>query len=260
MGFDFTNYKVLSFDIYATLIDWESAIFNELLPLLHRLPPTQPQRHASELEQRKYLLGAFNALELEIQRDHPKLPYSEVLSQLYHQLATNLSVPFTPAEEASFGGSVSKWPAFPDTLAAMQTLTKYYKLVVLSNVDGPSFASTLAGPLQGVEFDAIYTAAEIGSYKPDLANFKYLIEHIEMDFGAQKEEILHVAQSLMHDHVPAKAIGMQPGVWIERGGDAGSVMGGNMARLEQEGKLELGARFLTLGDMAAEVEKAFGKQ
>ena len=260
MGFDLTHYKVLSFDIYATLIDWEPAIFQQLLPLLHRLPPTHPQRHASEAEQGKYLLGAYNALELEIQRDHPKLPYSEVLSQLYHRLATDLNVRSTPAEEASFGESVGKWPAFPDTLAAMQTLAKYYKLVVLSNVDGLSFSSTLAGPLQGVKFDAIYTAGEIGSYKPDLANFKYMIEHIEQDLGAQKEEILHVAQSLTHDHVPAKAIGLQPGVWIERGGDAGSVLGGNMATLEHEGKLQLGARFLTLGDMATEVERVFGKQ
>lgn len=199
-------------------------------------------------------------MELEIQRDHPKLPYSDVLAQLYQRLATDLEVPSAPAEAASFGGSVGKWPAFPDTFAAMQTLAKYHKLVVLSNVDGVSFSSTLAGPLQGVKFDAIYTADEIGSYKPDLANFEYLIEHINKDFGVQKPEILHVAQSLTHDHVPAKAIGLPPGVWIERGGDSMSVMGGNMARLEQEDKLQLGARFLTLGDLAAEVERAFGKQ
>lgn len=258
MGFDLTHYKVLSFDIYATLIDWEPAIFQDLLPLLHRLPPTHPQRHSSDLEQRKFLLGACSALEGEIQRDHPKLAYSQVLSQLYRRLAAKLNVPCTSAEEDSFGASVGQWPAFPDTLAAMQTLAKHYKLVVLSNVDGLSFSSTLAGPLQGVKFDAIYTAEDIGSYKPDLANFHYLIEHIGKDFGACKEEILHVAQSLTHDHVPAKAIGMQPGVWIERRGEAGSAIGGSLAKLQSEGKVELGARFLTLGDMAKEVERAFG--
>lgn len=260
MEFNLQNYKVLSFDIYGTLVDWESAIFQELLPLLHRLPPTHPQRQTSELEQRKFLLGAYNALELEIQRGHPKLPYPDVLAQIYPRLAADLQVPFTSAEVASFGGSVGTWPAFPDTIAAMQTLAKYYKLVVLSNVDGSSFSSTLAGPLQGVTFDAIYTADEIGSYKPDLANFEYLIGHSEKDLGAQKSEILHVAQSLMHDHVPAKAIGMPPGVWIERGGDSGTTMGGNMAKLEQEGKLQLGARFPTLGDLAAKVKKTFEKQ
>lgn len=260
MGFNLQDYKVLSFDIYATLIDWESAIYQELLSLLHRLPSTHPQRHASEIGQREFLLSAHNALELEIQHDHPKLSYPDVLEQIYHRLATDLQVSFTPAEAASFGKSVGTWPAFPDTLVAMQTLAKYYKLVVLSNVDGLSFSFTLAGPLRGVMFDAIYTADEIGSYKPDLANFQYLIEHVEKDFGAQKSEILHVAQSLMHDHVPAKAIGLPPGVWIERGGDSGSMMGGKMAKLEQEGKLQLGAKFMTLGNLAAEVEWTFGKQ
>ena len=33
--------------------------------------------------------------------------------------------------------------------------------------------------------------------------------------GVAKHEILHVAQSLFHDHVPAKAAGL-PTVWIDR--------------------------------------------
>ena len=108
-----------------------------------------------------------------------------------------------------------------------------------------------------MKFDAFYTVDEMGNYKPDPINFRYLIEHIDKDFETQKSEILHVTQNLTHDHVSAKAIGMLPGVWIERrrggegGGGSGTMMGGNLTKLEEEGKLQLGARFLTLGDLAA---------
>lgn len=257
-GVPFKAYKVLTFDIYGTLIDWESGIFHQLRPLLQRLPETHPRRDAAELYQREFLLGIYKTLEPKIQHENPKLAYPEVLARVYENLATDfLKVPFTPEEAAAFGASVGTWPAFLDTIDAMVLLGKYYKLIALSNVDKSSLASTLASPLQSrVKFDAVYTAEEIGSYKPDLANFEYLIEHVEKDFGAAKNEILHVAQSLTHDHVPAKAIGLSPGVWIERGGGA-AVLGGDQAKLEQQGKVQLGAQFGTLGELAREVEWYF---
>ncbi len=93
--------------------------------------------------------------------------------------------------------------AFPDTVPALQTLKKYYKLVILSNIDNESIARTVSGPLKGVDFDAVYTAENIGSYKPDLKNFRYLVENVK-ELGVEKGEILHTAQSLTHDCVPAK--------------------------------------------------------
>ena len=130
--------------------------------------------------------------------------------------------------------------------------------MALCNVDASTLAASLAGPLQTSKkiFDAVYTADEIGSYKPDLANFEYLIEHVEKDFGVKKEEILHVAQSLTHDHVPAKAVGLPPGVWIEMGGDS-ALLGGDKAKLEREGKVQLGAELTTLWMMVGEVEWYF---
>jgi 2-haloalkanoic acid dehalogenase type II len=256
MSIDLTAFKALSFDIYATLIDWELDIYQNLLPLLARVPASHPQHNAPAAAQRVFLLSSFVALELEIQAASPKMRYSDVLTNIYARLAADLGVPSAAEEERAFGASVGSWPPFPDTVAAMQVLSKYYKLVVLSNVDGDSFSRTLAGPLNGVNFDAIYTAEEIGSYKPNLANFEYLISHIKADLGAEKSEILHVAQSLTHDHVPAKSIGLAPGVWIERGG-AGTetVMGGKAEELEAEGKIFLGATFTTLGEFAEEVER-----
>jgi len=116
------------------------------------------------------------------------------------------------AEAAEFGGSVGRWPAFPDTAAALQYLKRHYKLVILSNVDRASFAKS--NVKLGVEFDRVLTAEEIGSYKPDVRNFEYAIRVLG-EMGVARAKILHVAQSLYHDIVPAKSLGLRT-VWVNR--------------------------------------------
>jgi 2-haloalkanoic acid dehalogenase type II len=259
MVLDLTQYKLLSFDIYATLIDWEPGIYEALQPLVGQLPPQSEYRGKTPEETRKLVLRAFSAQERALQQEQPTLPYNKLLSETYKRLAPQLNVKATGTDAQKFGESIGSYPAFPDTVAAMQTLSRHYKLVPLSNVDNANFARTLSGPLSGVKFDAIYTAEDIGSYKPSLNNFHYLIDHVERDFGIKKQEILHTAQSLTHDHVPAKEIGLAPGVWIARAGGEGegSAMGGHRGELEAEGKIQLGAIYGTLGEMAEDVERAF---
>ncbi|KAE8440460.1 hypothetical protein EG329_007592 [Mollisiaceae sp. DMI_Dod_QoI] len=251
------DFKVLSFDIYGTLINWESGIFEALLTLASKLPASDSHHPSnnSERENRIFLLTAYTNLEQAIQKEHPTLAYPKVLAEIYRRLATQLSVPYSEDEASEFGSTIGKWPAFPDTVAAMQELGKHYKLVVLSNVSRSSFNETLSGPLSGVKFDAIYTAEDIGSYKPDLRNFEFLVKHAELDFGAKKEEILKVAQSLYHDHIPAKKMGLRPSVWIRRAGDE-ALMGGKLK--DYEGQVDLADAFDTLGELAAVVKKAFG--
>jgi 2-haloalkanoic acid dehalogenase type II len=260
MAFDPTSYKLLSFDIYGTLIDWETGIYSALLPLLSRLPTSSPHHPSTNTasQTRHFLLTEYTKLEQAIQKAEPKLAYPLVLAKIYTQLAASLSIPITSEEASTFGRTIGTWPTFPDTVAAMQKLSKYYKLVVLSNVDRVSFSSTLSGPLSGVKFDAIYTAEDIGSYKPDLRNFAYLVEHAEKEFGVKKEEVWQVAQSLLHDHVPAKKFGLRPSVWIRRtpGGEE-ALMG---SRLEDvRGDVDLAGTFGSLGKFAGAVEKAFGE-
>jgi 2-haloalkanoic acid dehalogenase type II len=257
--FDLTDYKLLSFDIYGTLIDWESGIYHALMPLIEQLPPDSKYRGTSPEETRSLVLRAFTVRERELQREQPKLAYNKLLVETYKCLASDLGLQAKDSEAQAFGSSVGSYLAFPDTVAAMQVLGSHYKLVALSNVDNENFSRTLAGPLKGVKFDAIYTAEDIGSYKPNLNNFRYLIENVDRQFGVKKSEILHTAHSLTHDHVPRKEIGLRPGVWISRGGreGKGGVMGGSLEVLEREGKVELGAVYETLGDMAEAVEKAF---
>ncbi|KAG9238449.1 S-2-haloacid dehalogenase [Amylocarpus encephaloides] len=254
MPFNPTLYKALSFDVYGTLVDWETGIYTALLPLLSSLP----LQHAS-LNSRKSALNAYAILEHRVQSENPSLLYPQVLSAVYSRLARDYGVTFKKEEADAFGAGIGSWPAFPDTVEALKTLGKYYKLIVLSNVDKPSFAASNFGPMRGVKFDGIYTAQDIGSYKPDPRNFEYLFSHAEVDFGVKKNEILKVAQSLFHDHRTAKKMEMEPSVWIHRlpaGEEA--VMGGVYEDLK--GEVNLAAEYGTLGEFAEAVEKAFKRE
>jgi 2-haloalkanoic acid dehalogenase type II len=131
---------------------------------------------------------------------------------VHRRLAAELGLPTTSALDQAFGASVPDWPAFPDTVTALRYLQRHYKLVILSNVDRASFEGSNAR--LGVTFDAIHTAQDVGSYKPDPANFRYLLDRLAAA-GHSPGEILHTAQSLFHDHAPAQAIGLAS-AWIDR--------------------------------------------
>ncbi len=197
------DFKVLSFDCYGTLIDWESGILAALHPLVRR---------AGVALDSEGILAEFARHEAQQQAATPAMPYAALLSLVHARLAHLWGVADDPAENERFGASVGDWPAFPDTVAALRALRQRYRLVILSNVDRRSFQAT--APRLGVALDAIYTAQDIGSYKPDLRNFAWLVERVA-EGGLQKSDILHVAQSLFHDHAPANAVGLAS-AWIDR--------------------------------------------
>ena len=138
----------------------------------------------------------------------------------------------------------------PDSADALRVLKRHYQLVILSNVHRDGFAAS--NRKLGVAFDAIYTAQDIGSYKPAPANFEYLLAHLKSDLGLEPGDVLHTAQSLHHDHVPAKAVGLA-NVWIDRrrlseGGDWGAT-----AHVTE--RPEIDRTFFTLAEMAEAVER-----
>lgn len=109
----------------------------------------------------------------------------------------------TPDDAELFGYSCARWPEFPDSAAALKQLHELgFKLTVLSNVDNSSFESTRRLLERGFEFDAVYTAADIGSYKPQLANFEYAMTKDFDQWGTDPREILIVANSKLHDLEP----------------------------------------------------------
>jgi 2-haloalkanoic acid dehalogenase type II len=239
------SFRCLTFDCFGTLIEWETSIYERLQPLVQQLPEGHSLRG-----DRAALLKAYKKHDGARLIDHPRDLYKDNLAAAYGDFAQELGVSASEDEKRQFGASVGDWPAFPDTLDALKRLHKHFKLVILSNVDHESFDRTLSGPLAGIDFDAVYTAQDIGSYKPDMANFEYLIEHVQKDLGVAKEDILHTAQSLHHDHAPAKKIGLVS-AWINR---QGSFMGGNPE--DYEDKVEYTWQFKTMGEMADALEEA----
>jgi len=196
-----TEFKALSFDCYGTLIDWETGLTNALQPLARRSGKSPDE-----------LLDAYGPIEHQLEEEHPGLRYSELLEKVYERLAGHLGVEVDDAEARAFGQSVGDWPAFPDSAEALRYLKQHYQLIILSNVDLQSFSRS--NERLGVEFDQVLTAEEIGSYKPSLRNFGFLLERVGAA-GVGKQKLLHVAQSLFHDHVPANRMGIAS-AWIDR--------------------------------------------
>ncbi|MCY4228993.1 MAG: haloacid dehalogenase type II [Gammaproteobacteria bacterium] len=202
------EYSVLTFDCYGTLIDWESGIWDALQPLLMKINPDDSASFT-----RDRVLGTFAKHESTLQNDQPKMPYPDLLANVHQLLADEFQIQTTEDMNQIFGHSVPHWPAFPDTADSLRELSKHYKLVILSNIDNRGFAAS--NRKLGVTFDAIYTAEMIGSYKPDDRNFRFMLEKLREDFGFERRHILHTAQSLHHDHVPARKHNLA-NAWIDR--------------------------------------------
>jgi len=196
-----SDFKALSFDCYGTLIDWESGLLAALEPLRERSRVADGE-----------LLEAYGVVEYEVEQEFPGLAYSQLLEKVHQGLCRRLGVAEDELEAVKLGASVGDWPAFPDSPDALRYLKQHFKLVILSNVDRLSFAGS--NRRLGVEFDFIFTAQDIGSYKPDMRNFEYLVAHLD-EAGIPKDRLLHVAQSLFHDHVPANRMGIAS-AWIDR--------------------------------------------
>jgi 2-haloalkanoic acid dehalogenase type II len=229
-----TDFKALTFDCYGTLIDWESGMFQALRPLVSRV--------GRDLT-RDEVLSAHARHESSQQLATPAKLYSELLAVVHKRLAEEWGVPVSWDECLAYGRSVRDWPAFPDSAEALKYLKKYYKLVILSNVDNASFA--FSNTTLQVEFDAVYTAEDIGSYKPSPRNFEYMLEKLG-GCGIGKEDILHTAESLFHDHKPANDFGLAS-CWIHRrhaeGGFGATMNPGAMPRID--------FRFVSLAELAS---------
>jgi len=185
------------------LIDWETGIVEGLRPLLERVESSLT---------RDQVLEAHARHESSQQKYTPQRRYQELLTIVYKRLAEEWQTPYTLAECVAYGRSIRNWPAFDDSADALRYLKQHYKLVILSNVDNESFS--FSNETLQVEFDAIITAEDVGSYKPSPRNFEYLLEKLG-ERGIRQDKILHTAESLFHDHKPANQFGLAS-CWIYR--------------------------------------------
>ncbi len=196
---DFDGFDALTFDCYGTLIDWEAGLLAAMRPILaaHGVVATDEE-----------LLERYARHEAALEAG-PYLRYRDVLARGLAGVAAELGATPTEEELAAFGGSVAAWPAFADSADALGRLKGRFRLAVITNCDDDLFAAS--NRRLGVTFDEVLTAQQLGSYKPDPRNFHAAFDRL----GLPRERILHVAQSLFHDHVPAKALGMTT-VWVNR--------------------------------------------
>ena len=197
---DYGAFDALTFDCYGTLIDWESGLLAALRTVL-------PAGTGDGAEDEALLVEYANA-EATLEAG-PYRRYREIAGEGMAAVARAHGADPTADDVARLGGSVADWPAFPDSHDALVRLKTRFRLGVLTNCDDDLFAAS--SERLGVTFDWVVTAQQVGSYKPAEANFAALFERVDVP----RERILHVAQSLYHDHVPAQQLGMTS-VWIDR--------------------------------------------
>jgi 2-haloacid dehalogenase len=200
---DLDRFDALTFDCYGTLIDWERGILDTLAPVVGR------DGRAVDGER---LIAGYHATEASLQAGE-YLPYREIAARALAEVCGECGVIVTETDRERFQQTVGTWPAFEDSAESLQRLAGRYRLGVITNCDDELFA--LSSQRLGVEFDWIVTAQQAGAYKPSELPFRLAFERIDVP----QERILHVAQSLFHDHPTARRLGMHS-VWIDRRGDS----------------------------------------
>lgn len=196
---DVGSVRLITFDCYGTLIDWETGMLAALRPLFCR---------NGKIVSDEKLLEIYGEAEAEVEAG-PYQRYRTVLSETVQAMGRALGVDITAQDGRQFAASVALWEPFPDTVACLQALARRYKLGIISNIDDDLFAGTQR-KLE-VKFDLIVTAEQVQSYKPSLRNFREALRRS----GLSKDEVLHAGQSVYHDIVPASFLGIK-NVWVNR--------------------------------------------
>jgi 2-haloacid dehalogenase len=191
--------RLITFDCYGTLIDWESGLLGVLRPIFSHNNRGVPDAQ---------LLERYAEAEAQLETG-PYLPYRRVLARAVEGMAESLNLQVSPQQAGSLAESIKRWEPFPDTVAALARLSRHFQLGIISNIDDDLFA--LTRPKLKADFALVVTAQQVRSYKPSFANFQEALRRS----GLKKEEVLHAAQSVYHDVVPATALGLQS-VWVNR--------------------------------------------
>lgn len=196
---DFSRFRVITLDCYGTLIDWETGILSALRQVL--------SAHGSKLSDPE-ILRVYSELEPEAQAGEFR-PYREILSSVVRGFGTRLGFMATEQEQQSLPNSLSAWKPFPDMVSALRRLQTQFKLGILSNVDDDLFAAT--APRLEINFDYVITAGQARAYKPS----RQIFEMAQHRMTVRPGQWLHAGQSIYHDIIPAKALGIST-VWVNR--------------------------------------------
>jgi FMN phosphatase YigB (HAD superfamily) len=265
------SYQVLSFDVYGSLIEYKAHILKSFAPLLGRLPASSPYLDSTPLasnvpgsatkgsiEFLKKFQAHEDAIKLELGQ-HPRR-FDDILREIWRRIAADIGVSTTDDETNKFGSeeNVASWPTFEGTFEALQSLSKHFKLIALSNIDRFAWSITASSPnskLGNINWWKVFSAEDFGDdlKKADDAKLETMLSYCEEN-GINKDEILHVAQSLGHDHAPAKRAGLSSVFLIGDGPVWGKEAESKMAL--EKGLVGYGWRCKDLAEFAELVEKS----
>ncbi len=186
----------LTFDCYGTIADWNACMLDALQPFAGG--------HAAAL------LATYHRAESILEARPEWRPYREILTDGLGMAARRSGIAVAPEQESAF---VAAWPGmqvFPDVAEALGALASFgWRLAILTNCDDDLFAATSAR--LPVPFEVVVTAEQVRSYKPDLGHFRTFAEMT----GATPANWIHVANSWVHDILPAARMGLRS-VWVDR--------------------------------------------
>src|SRR6202453_1228154 len=191
----------VTFDLYGTLIDWETGAIDAFTK--------EASRDGFTGIDPETLVPMFHQVQQQIQAGSYEL-YAEVLRRTAVQIAKDLGWPLEPSRAGFLPDSVQRWPAFKETNPVLQKIAKKYSIGLISNIDDKLLGLTRRHIPQ--DFDLVVTAQQVRSYKPDPAHFT----ECERRIGGKKGWV-HVAASYYHDVEPCLKKKV-PVVWVNRTG------------------------------------------
>ena len=210
----------VTFDVYGTLIDWESGVADAF--------EKEAKRDGFTID-RDEVIRHFHEVSREVESGSYEL-YAEVLRRTALEIAKRIDWPLEPSRSGFLPDSVQRWAAFKETMTQLNKFNKKFSIGLISNIDDKLLGQTRRHiPL---DYDLVVTAQQVRSYKPDPAHFKEAARRI----GGKKGWV-HVGSSYYHDVEPALKDKI-PVVWVNRTGE------------ELAGRKKPDAEVATLGEAA----------
>jgi 2-haloacid dehalogenase/putative hydrolase of the HAD superfamily len=188
----------VTFDVYGTLIDWETGVYDAF--------KAEAARDGVTID-RDELIPMFHEISQDIESGSYEL-YAEVLRRTAVQIAKRLEWPLEPSRSGFLPESVPRWPPFKETNTQLERFGKKFEIGLISNIDDKLLGQTRRH--FKTDFDLVVTAQQVRSYKPDPAHFK----ECERRIGSKKGWV-HVASSHYHDVEPCVKLKV-PVIWVNR--------------------------------------------
>ena len=194
--------QFVTFDVYGTLIDWETGVYEAF--------QKEADRDGFTID-RDALVPRFIEVQRKIQSGSYEL-YAEVLRRTAVQVAEELGWELESSRAQFLPDSVPRWMPFRETNAQLERFAKKFELGILANIDDKLLGATRRHFRS--DFDLVVTAQQVRSYKPDPAHFKECARRIE----GKRRRWVHIASGYPTDVEPCLKM-KTPVIWVNRHGE-----------------------------------------